>query len=672
MKKRSDVGVHATLSSVTQWPRRYKQAIVAIVDLLSGLIAFGAACSLLRPDAWPPNFPPGAVSFMAALLGVMVFATNGLYRAVFRYTSMFALISIARAVFLYALVLITSFGLLFEFDLLRVALLQPPLLLVIVVSTRTAVRYWFGADRAGRVTAEAKPRIFIYGAGAAGASAAAAIESSREFMVLGFLDDDSGMVGRTLDGQPIFAPSQLSSLIARYAITDILLAIPSASRARRNQILGWLSAFPLHVRTVAPLGQPRERAVDVQELGVEDLLGRDPVPPNQALLSRHSTGRTVLVTGAGGSIGGELCRQLLRLKPKRLLLLDHSEYSLYAIHDALATEVAQHGETELIALLGSVCDVRRINEVLEVWKPDIVYHAAAYKHVPIVEHNPVEGVRNNVIGTMVVAALSMRHAVRHFVLVSTDKAVRPTNIMGASKRLAELVLQAFAAEQRLTVELGCYAQTATENRTCFCMVRFGNVLGSSGSVVPLFREQIRKGGPITVTHPEVTRYFMTIPEASQLVVQAGAMAQGGDVFVLDMGKPVRIVDLARRMVELSGLKLREEGVPDGDIELAVTGLRPGEKLYEELLIGNRPEGTEHSHIMKAREGFLPWPLLQAHLRRLEGILAANDVNALREQLGVLVSGYQAQGEIVDLVHTARSGASVSARGAEAVSDARAV
>lgn len=638
---------------ILQLPRHYKQGVVALVDLLSGISAFVGAQYLLGVPLPFGALSPGLVSVMAAALGVGVFVVNGLYRAVFRYTSMAAIISIARAVCLYAAVLVCISWMLSGPSLLRMSLLQPLLLLILVVSTRTVVRYWLGADRVGRMAAESRPRLLIYGAGSAGASAAAAMESNREFVVLGFLDDDPAMVGRVLNGHPIHSPSQLPDLIPRYALTDILLAMPSATRARRNEVLARLREFPLHVRTVASMDRSvGPRTSDVQELGVEDLLGRDPVPPNHLLLSRYSTDRTVLVTGAGGSIGGELCRQLLRLKPRRLLLLDHSEYALYAIHDALAAEALLQGDIELVSLLGSVCDARRMNEVMAVWKPDIVYHAAAYKHVPIVEHNPAEGVRNNVLGTLIVAALAMRHSVGRFVLVSTDKAVRPTNIMGASKRLAELVLQAFAAETQPVVGLSALSQPGTANRTCFCMVRFGNVLGSSGSVVPLFREQIRKGGPVTVTHPEVTRYFMTIPEAAQLVIQAGAMAHGGDVFVLDMGKPVRIVDLARRMVELSGLKLRQTADDDGDIELAVTGLRPGEKLYEELLIGNRPEGTEHTHIMKAREGFLPWSLLQSHLRRLEKILASNDIVGLRELLGILVSGYQAQGKIVDLVHTA--------------------
>jgi FlaA1/EpsC-like NDP-sugar epimerase len=341
------------------------------------------------------------------------------------------------------------------------------------------------------------------------------------------------------------------------------------------------------------------------------------------------------VTGAGGSIGSELCRQIVRTSPKQLLLVDMSEFALYQIHQEL---LAMADGVELVPLLASVCDEVRMHEIMDTWKPHTIYHAAAYKHVPMVEHNPAEGVHNNVWGTWVCAQAAASSGVRNFVLISTDKAVRPTNIMGATKRLAEMVLQALAEEHR---------------GTTFSMVRFGNVLGSSGSVVPLFREQIKNGGPITLTHADITRYFMTIPEAAQLVIQAGAMGQGGDVFVLDMGQPVKIIDMARRMVELSGLTVRDEANPSGDIEVTVTGLRPGEKLYEELLIGDNPQATQHPRIMKAHEHFLPWPELQVHLQALSLAVSANDVPAIRGLLQQIVCGYQPTGEVVDWVHFAQ-------------------
>ncbi len=414
---------------------------------------------------------------------------------------------------------------------------------------------------------------------------------------------------------------------------------------------------------------------DVRELDIDDLLGREPVKPNGLLLNLNIHHKTVLVTGAGGSIGSELCRQIIKTDPKQLLLVEMSEFALYQIHQELQTllvgershplaggeaaqgevdstlgvETEDNPSVEVVPLLASVCDEVRMQEIMDTWKPHTVYHAAAYKHVPLVEHNPAEGVRNNVWGTRVCAEAAARNGVRNFVLISTDKAVRPANIMGATKRLAEMVLQALAEVNASVVAQGGRAPSA---KTTFSMVRFGNVLGSSGSVVPLFREQIRSGGPITLTHPDITRYFMTIPEAAQLVIQAGAMGGGGDVFVLDMGQPVKIMDLARRMVELSGLTVRDELNPSGDIELTVTGLRPGEKLYEELLIGDNPTPTQHPRIMRAHEQFLGWTQLEEKLKALSMAVSVNDVPVIRGLLQQMVAGYQPSGEVVDWVHLA--------------------
>jgi FlaA1/EpsC-like NDP-sugar epimerase len=391
---------------------------------------------------------------------------------------------------------------------------------------------------------------------------------------------------------------------------------------------------------VEDLAQGRVTITDLREPDIADLLGRAPVPPEPLLLSRNIRDKVVLVTGAGGSIGSELCRQIIRLDPAKLLLVEQSEFALYALHQELLPLDAD--ASKLLPLLASVRDASRMQEIMTTWRPQTIYHAAAYKHVPLVEHNPAEGIRNNVFGTLTAARVAQEQGVADFVLISTDKAVRPTNIMGASKRLAEMVLQALAAN-------------APDTR--FTMVRFGNVLGSSGSVVPKFRQQIRDGGPITLTHAEVTRYFMTIPEAAQLVIQAGAMGgltgEGGEVFVLDMGESVRIIDLARRMIELSGLTVRDEDQPEGDIEIRVTGLRPGEKLYEELLIGDNPEPTSHPRIMKAKEDFLMWAVLERKLAALQSALDMNDVPAIRQMLEELVSGYCSDSEIVDWVHLAQ-------------------
>jgi FlaA1/EpsC-like NDP-sugar epimerase len=422
-------------------------------------------------------------------------------------------------------------------------------------------------------------------------------------------------------------------VVARLGVTDILLALPSSSRERRNRIIAGLRSVPVHIRTLpglADLATGRVTVQDFKELDIEDLLGRDPVPPNTELLARNLAGKVVLVTGAGGSIGSELCRQILAERPRQLLLLEHNEFGLYSIHQELQglCTAGGHG-TEVIPLLGSVSNPQRLQEICETYRPATVYHAAAYKHVPLVESNPAEGIVNNVFGTMNIARAAVASGVSQFILISTDKAVRPTNVMGASKRMAELVLQGLAGQ-------------ADNASTCFGMVRFGNVLGSSGSVVPLFRGQLASGGPLTVTHPDVTRYFMTIPEAAQLVLQAGAMATGGDVFVLDMGEPVRIMDLARRMVELSGLTVRDQGNPGGDIEIAVTGLRPGEKLYEELLIGDNPSPTVHPRIMKAHEDCLSWPELQVHLDTLRRASAEGDVETIKAVLRTCVHGYLPQ------------------------------
>ncbi|MDF1529564.1 MAG: nucleoside-diphosphate sugar epimerase/dehydratase, partial [Sedimenticola sp.] len=452
------------------------------------------------------------------------------------------------------------------------------------------------------------------------------------------LDDDGRLHGQVLNGLPVYGLDDLTGLIETRGVTDVLLALPSVRRKRRNEILGQMLNYHVAVRTLPSLGdlaQGRVTTSDLHELDVDDLLGREPVSPNHILLAKNITGRVVMVTGAGGSIGSELCRQIAKLEPARLLLVEVSEFALYSIHAQLESMYGKGDGVRLIPLLASVSHSERMCEIISTWNPQTIYHAAAYKHVPLVEHNPAEGVRNNVMGTLFTAKAAIEHNVSDFVLISTDKAVRPTNIMGASKRLAEIALQSLAAESP---------------HTKFSMVRFGNVLDSSGSVVPKFRQQIRDGGPITLTHPEITRYFMTIPEAAQLVIQAGAMAKGGGVFVLDMGQPVKIMDLARRMVELSGLTVQDADNPEGDIEIQITGLRPGEKLYEELLIGDNPQATSHPRIMKAQDDFLPWAVLEEKLNALSIALNVNDVDVIKAMLEQLVTGYQPDKKIVDWVY----------------------
>jgi FlaA1/EpsC-like NDP-sugar epimerase len=437
---------------------------------------------------------------------------------------------------------------------------------------------------------------------------------------------------------------------------QILLAVPSAPRARRREILTFLEQYPLHVRSVPgfmDLASGRVRVDDLQEVDIADLLGRDPVPAEASLLEHCILGNVVLVTGAGGSIGSELCRQILTLKPTTLILFEHSEYNLYAIFSELERRVVREAlPLRVIPVLGSVRNPTKIQEVMETWNVQTVYHAAAYKHVPMVEHNIAEGFLNNVMGTVYTAQAAVKAGVANFVLISTDKAVRPTNVMGSTKRMAELTLQALSKES-MPILFGSQDRESCPNTTRFTMVRFGNVLGSSGSVIPLFHHQIQSGGPITVTHPNITRYFMTIPEAAQLVIQAGSMGKGGDVFVLDMGSPVKIVELAEKMVNLSGLSVRSEHNPHGDIAIEFTGLRPGEKLYEELLIGDDVGATQHPMIMSAHEDFIPWADFRAALERLNAAVAADDYPRIRQLLREIVSGYTPEGDIVDWIYMER-------------------
>ena len=612
---------------ILAWPRAVKRLVVLVMDVALSLLATWLAFSL-RLDT--PHWPEGLqwrVYALAPLLAIPIFIRLGLYRAIFRYTGQAALLTTAKAVFIYGVLLL---GILlwvrWEGVPRSLGVLQPLIFLLLVGGSRALARFWLAG--LGRATAGAG-RFLIYGAGMAGAQTAAALGMSGEHVLLAFADDDASKIGRSINGVQVHAGSEVPALVDKLGITDILLALPSVSRERRNRIIESLRHLPVHIRTLpgmADLASGRVTVQDFRELDIEDLLGRDPVPPDAELLARDLARKTVLVTGAGGSIGSELCRQILRQQPSRLLLLDHSEYALYSIHQELAQLCRHEGvAADVLPLLGNVNHEARLREVCELHRPHTVYHAAAYKHVPLVEANPAEGARNNVFGTLNMARVARDSGVERFVLVSTDKAVRPTNIMGASKRMAELVLQAMAADG---------------GPTCFSMVRFGNVLGSSGSVVPLFRRQLEAGGPLTVTHAEVTRYFMTIPEAAQLVLQAGAMAKGGEVFVLDMGEPVRILDLAHRMVELSGLSVRDATNPQGDIEIAITGLRPGEKLYEELLIGDNPTPTGHPRIMKAHEDCLPWPELQLQLERLLRAAEAGDETGIRAVLRACVHGFQ--------------------------------
>ncbi|MDB5796436.1 MAG: capD [Paucimonas sp.] len=629
-------------------PRVAKRMLVLVVDAslcaLTVWLAF-----YLRLGEWTPPWGEPVTAMLASIaLALPIFIISGLYRAIFRYSGWPALIAVTKAIMVYGLAYSAIFTAIGMPGVPRtIGLIQPLLLLLAVGASRAFASYWLSGLYKNHLRRASLPKVLIYGAGSAGRELAAAMANSHEMQAVGFLDDDNRLHGNVLSGLPIYSPADLTGVVESLNVNHVLLAMPSASRKRRNEILNAMLDAKVSVRTLPglmDLAQGRVSTTDLRELDIEDLLGRDPVPPNHILLGKNIRDKVVLVTGAGGSIGSELCRQIVSQAPNTLLLVEQSEFALYELHQELLAKLCTPPLTavKLVPLLASVQDQERMREVMSTWSPHTVYHAAAYKHVPLVEHNPAEGIKNNVLGTLRTARAAIDAGAQDFVLVSTDKAVRPTNIMGASKRLAEMVLQALAAD--------CAASGAGKGVTRLSMVRFGNVLGSSGSVVPKFRQQIKDGGPITLTHPDITRYFMTIPEAAQLVIQAGAMARGGEVFVLDMGEPVRIIDLARRMIELSGLAVQDEENPDGDIGISITGLRPGEKLYEELLIGESPQRTPNPRIMRANEDFLPLARLEEKLQALGMALDINDVAVIRLMLTELVSGYAPSGEIVDWVH----------------------
>ena len=617
------------LRQVLDWPRPAKRLFVVAVDIIMAVLATWVAYSLRYETLHWPSDDQWWVYILGPVLAVPIFARFGLYRAIFRYTGMDVLFVTGQAIALYALIrVLLLYWVKWPVFPLTLGVLQPIIFFVLIGSSRVLARYVLAGIGLGKEHYHG--RMLIFGAGAAGVQTSSAMAITGHVKLLGFVDEDPAKIGQTINGVPVFSALQVPVLVRELGITDILLAIPSASRDRRNKIIQSLRTLPVHTRTLpglADLTSGRVTVRDFRELDVEDLLGRAAVAPQAELLACSLFNQTILVTGAGGSIGSELCRQILLERPRRLLLLDHNEFGLYTLHRELQAWChAQTSDVELVPLLASVANRQRLDWICAQYRPDTVYHAAAYKHVPMVECNPSEGIFNNVFGTLNMAQAAQAARVASFVLVSTDKAVRPTNLMGASKRMAELILQAMA-------------DRAGTHDTRFCLVRFGNVLGSSGSVVPMFREQLAQGGPLTITHPEVTRYFMTIPEAAQLVLQAAAMATGGEVFVLDMGEPVKILDLARRLVGLSGLQVRDATQPDGDIEFSFIGLRPGEKLYEELLIGDNPTATAHPRIMKAHEDFMAWPELMTKLEQLQQAARAENVVAIRQVLRACVHGF---------------------------------
>lgn len=584
--------------------------------------------------------------FMAVpLIAVPIFIRLGLYRAIIRYIGFLAMWAVIKAVSLYTLawgvlVLLTATP-----GVPRSVLIINWLVAVLLIGgSRAIARWWLAGSFNPAYKGSQKKRVVIYGAGGAGMQIATALSGSPDFHPVAFIDDNKSLQRNYIQGLRVYAVSQLSTLIEDHSVTEVLLAMPTASRSRRSQIISILEPFTVHITTLPGMDDLVSGKVvveDVREVGVRDLLGRDSVEPDLNLLNANVKDKVVLVTGAGGSIGSELCRQIIKLKPEALVLYENSEHALYAIENELRELVERLHPLSpnlldsIIPILASVTNQGRLEIACAAFGVQTIYHAAAYKHVPMVEKNPQEAVSNNILGTYRAAKAAINAGVETFVLISTDKAVRPTNTMGASKRFAEMVLQGMSKQSGIN--------------TRFTMVRFGNVLGSSGSVVPLFREQIKQGGPVTVTDSKIIRYFMTIPEASQLVIQAGAMGQGGDVFVLDMGEPVKIVDMARRMIHLSGFEVKDENNPDGDIEIKYTGLRPGEKLFEELLIGENVKPTLHNLIMSADEDYLPWDQIELYVGKLTKAVENYDVEAIRTLLVEAVNGFHPQCDVADLV-----------------------
>jgi UDP-N-acetylglucosamine 4,6-dehydratase len=621
------------ISSATLLGRRAKQLMMVMADVVALPAALWTAIALrlgsLDHDLAAANWLyPAAVAFT-----VPVFLRLGLYRAVIRFLGIHAALVIACGVFISTVSLLLLD--LFWFD--RVVPLG-----VFPIYFALAVLY-VGASRLGarellRMNGRSAAPVIVYGAGSAGAQLCSSLAGTAQFRPIALVDDSIGTHGARVGGLEVCEPSRVSELRRRYGATLVLLALPSATRRRRSDIVESLTSQGFKVQTIPNISEivsGRARLEEIRDIDVHDLLGRDPVPPNPALLSACIRGKAILVTGAGGSIGSELCRQIMELAPRRLVLLEASELALYEIERELRSVNVRLGRTiELVALLGNAHHKNRVREIITTQSIHTIYHAAAYKHVPIVEHNMIEGIHNNIFATYNTAEAALECRVETFVLISTDKAVNPTNVMGCTKRVAEMVLQGL--QQR-------------SHGTRFCMVRFGNVLESSGSVVPLFREQIREGGPVTVTHPDVIRYFMTIPEAAQLVIQAGSMGSGGDVFVLDMGSPVRIADLAKRMIQLAGYTVRDEKNPDGDLEIRFTGLRPAEKLFEELLIGKNVTGTEHPRILRAIEHSLSWEQMRHVLDELAMASVRFDCDRAREVLLRAVPEYQPTDSVQDHV-----------------------
>ena len=619
--------------------RVVKRLIMMFVDVLLIVTILTLSFSMRLGEWFWPQGDLVYLLFFAPLVAIPIFIKFGLYRAIVRYIGFKALWVIVQAVSLYALV----WGVIALLSGVQgvprsVILINWILGMLLIGGSRIIGRWWFSDKKSYSVNAfDKRKNVLVYGAGSAGIQLATALTYSQELNPIAFIDDEPTLSNHQIMGLKVHSSNNLGELVASMKIEEVLLAIPSVSRNRRNEIINNLEPYPVLVRTVpgvSELAQGKLKINDLNVVSINDLLGRDPVPPNQNYLRADITNKVVMITGAGGSIGSELCRQIIQLQPKKIVLFEQNEFSLYTIDQEL---IQKNLKIDIAPILGSVLDSKQVERVCKTFSVQTIYHAAAYKHVPMIELNNFSGIENNIFGTLSCAEAAVLSNVDTFVLISTDKAVRPTNIMGATKRFSEMILQALSKK---------YNDKATN----FSMVRFGNVLDSSGSVIPLFKKQIKEGGPVTVTDPAIIRYFMTIPEAAQLVIQAGAMSKGGDVFVLDMGEPVKILNLAKKMIHLSGLNVKDSNNPNGDIEILFTGLRPGEKLYEELLIGDSVLETEHQLILRSNEEMLPWSDLKLILNKLKTSVDKQNLEGARQALIEAVPGYKPQGDINDLMY----------------------
>ena len=635
------VHIQNLLNKLLAQPRSVKTFIAISFDFTCSALSIWFAYYLRLGDLVSLSERGLIALIISVLISYPIFSFFGLYKTIFRYSGINSLLTVARAMLAYCI----FFSILVIFIGIpgiprTLGIIQPLLLLVLICSWRLLLRFILRKLNNEHYADKDKVKALVYGSGKAGRQLVRAIQDNPEIKIIGFIDDDISQQGCKLDGKKIYSPKSIKDLIIRKDISLILLALPTVSRKKRIEIIRNLTQYKIAVRSIpeiSDLAKGKRLITEFVDLDMDDLLERVVVEPFQSLMRKNIFKKIILVTGSGGSIGSELCRQIIKYKPEKLLLVEISEFALYSIHSELE-QIKDH-KTEILPLIGSVQDERRMQEIISIWKPATIYHAAAYKHVPIVEFNLIEGIKNNVLGTIELAKLASINNVSNFVFISTDKAVRPTNIMGATKRLAELSLQALN-HNNLQIN-------KEKNKTKFSIVRFGNVLDSSGSVIPKFRDQIRKGGPLTLTHKEITRYFMTIAEAAQLVIQAGALAKGGDVFVLEMGEPIKIYDIAVKMIELSGLSVKDLKNNKGDIEIKITGLRPGEKLYEELLLSKNPMKTMHPKIFKSEEPFIKFSEINKEIDSLKKIMLKNDLENIRDKLKKIVIDYLPNSKIVD-------------------------